>query len=467
MATPQQIPIKFVKSLVAPGSSKFTATQASRFFHKLLYEFWGFCVNGGTSLITAGGFTSVVYPSGFQSGTLLAKGTDGTTSFGSNIFSSQAVDFTTVNSGSLINKYLVTWVPGSISTDDSVYLIIGVDDSSHIRVDVHSGGTRRLGNHPVFWDRNRINWRIVDIIGTSVLSGSGVSGSWGGSNMVLSMSGSSIVNPGQASSQLQVMHLTESAGANVGREGCVGIVISPSGSWNGSAFTDGSPVITGSLSFYEGFAGGVVSNGQVLYDLTAGVDFLIAHVKSEPNGTQGSLTAGTGFHVEIPKRLYAQPIDPNPIAWTLWSNNTPSQIANTYYNGFNMFGCDNLVHKWTTLVRSLGGTEVRSDYTNVAYGGGQWQQFAIPAWRFAGVSYDVEDDSYLTSDGTLSLSTPGQFSLSRARLRRVRFTTADLSKGSKFGDPVTGTKGWVHLINGILWPWDNTILPERPWRFGV
>jgi hypothetical protein len=464
MPSEQQIPIKFVKSLLASGSADFTPTQSSRFFEKLLYEFWGFCVNGGTSLTQPGGLVAVSYPANFQSGStvLLAQGNDGTTSFGTDVFSSPSTNFLNVNSGSLIGKYLVTWVPGSDSTDDSVYFIKSVEDATHIRVDINSGGTRRLGNHSCFWDRNNVKWRVVDLIASTKLSGS-----WNASYMVLNMVSAPSINPGQLVPQLQVMHLTESGGDYQGSEGGIGLVISPSGSWNGSTFTDPTPQLTGSVSYYTGFGTpGSVTNGQVNYTLIGAGDFIIAHVKGFPGGTQANL-AGTGFHVEVPKRLYPQANDPNPIAWLLWDNQTPSQVASTYYDGFRMVCRDGQVRRWTVLVRSPMGTGNRADYTGNAYGTGQWQQFSVPAWRFTNIGYDQDDDQFLASDGVLSLSLSSQFSAGRARLRKVKFSSAELPTGARLGDPILENRGWVHMINGILLPWDNSSQPERPWRFGV
>src|SRR5579871_6290511 len=212
MTTPLQIPIKYCKSLETPNTSWSLQNQAGalRFFQKLLYEWWGFCVNGGTSLTVPGGFAAINMPSGFQSGTLLMQGTDGSTSFGFDSFFSPSSNFILTSgssgivSGSLVGKYLVTWVPGSpglAATDDGVYLIKSVDDPQHLRLEMHSGGTRRLGNHPWFWDRNNINWRIVDIVQATHLAG------WADGNyQVLTFGGAPTVNPGQAQSQLQVFH---------------------------------------------------------------------------------------------------------------------------------------------------------------------------------------------------------------------------------------------------------------------
>lgn len=467
MPTAATLAVKYCKTLFASGSLTLTPVNASRIFHKILYEFWGFCVNGGTSLTVPGAIAGINMPVGFQSGTVIASGADGFTSFGSDVFSSPSTDFQTLNSGSLIGKYLVTWIPGSPgidNTDDGVYFIKSVEDASHIRVDIHSGGTRRLGNHPWFWDRQKINWRIVDIMGVAGLSG------WGdGLYQVLQLNGAPVINPGQANSQVKITHHTQSVG-NVGQEGAVGVQVSPGGTWTGSAFTDGAPEEI--VNFFN--SAGPLNPSNTTYSFIAGADFVIAECRSLVNGTQGAFSNGTGFHVEVPWRLYTLAADPNPICWVMWSNALPSQVAATYYNGFNMVCFDGTTRAWTTLVRSPGGSGVRSDFTGNAYGTGQWQQFAVPILpRWANIAFDgygdslLHNDQYISTDGVLSLSTPGNFSAARAKLRRVRFTAATLPKGSRLGDNITDPPGWVIVSNGVMWPWDDSLLPEGPWRFGV
>lgn len=462
MATAQEIPVKFVKSLLATGTSDFTPTHASRFVSRLLYEFWGFCVNGGNDLRQPGGIVDVRYPTGFSSGSsvLLASGSDGATTFGTDIFASFGTDFTHVNSGSLIGKYLVTWTPDGSSTDDSVYFIRSVADSHRLQVEVTSGGTRRLGNHACFWDRQGVNWRIVDIVAATYLSG------WqNGDFMVLSLPAAGDVNTGQAVPQLAVMHRTQSVGfgANIGAEGNVGIVVSPSGSWNvaSSSFSDGTTELVS--NWFNGTSSGSIPGGHTTYTFIGGKDFLIAEARSVTNGPQGTFTAGSGFHVEVPKRTQPRHVDPNPLAWLTWSNATPNQVAGTYYDGVVALDAAGTMTRMRTLVRSPGGTQVRPAYTGNAYGSGQWQQFGLPAFRFAFVSLNIDDITRLTSDGVLCSHLSGRFSVARSRLRRVRFTSADTKRGTCFGD----YPGWTHVANGVLWPWDNTLMPQGPWRFGV
>ena len=457
------IPIKHCKTLLASGSTTLTAAQTARFFDKLLYEFWGFCVNGSDSVLEPGGIASLSYPDGFASGSnvLLATGQDGFTFFGSNIFGSTSIDFSAVADGNLLGKYLVTWVEGSDSFDDGIYQILRVEDPTRIRVDIHSAGTRRLGNHPFFWARSNINFRIVDIMEATRLSG------WSTNHyMVLNFSGAPLVNPGQATTQVRVFHTSSLSG---GSEGTVGLVISPSGSWNPGAqtFTDGTPIASGSFAISNVQGVGSAGTSNVIFSLAGASDFLMGHVRALTGGPQGNATAGSGFHIEIPQRLYSGSVDPNPVAWVCWTNATPSQVANTYYNGWQMVGLTGSVNRWYALVRSPMGAKVRSEYTGKAYGTGQWQQFSDADHRFTFMNYDQDSNQYITSDGVLSYPVAGQFSSRRVRLRHVRFTMPTLARGARLGDPFFTGLAWTHLANGVLWPWDNSILPERPWRYGA
>ena len=463
--TTQQIPIKYCKALLASSSTTFTPSLGLRFFDKVLYEFWGFCVNGGESLTQPGGFAAVSYPDNFQSGsTLLAAGNDGSTEFASDIFESLGVDFTSVNSGSLYGKYLVLWQPGEDSMDDSIYRILSVEDPFHIRVDVHSGGTRRLGNHPWFWARNNIKWRIVDIDKAVDLSG------WGsGHYMVLNLVAASTVNPGQATPQVRYMHLT---GSTAGVECVSSLTFSPSGSFNpvSGTFTDATDEHKTTM-FVDSNAGTIL--GQASYTFIAARDFLIGHVRANSDSTttgggiQTGFGAGSGFHIEVPKRLYPSNIDPNPIAWMTWSNASPNQIAASYYTGIRMVGRTGTVRNYTTLVRSPHGTIVNPTYVGGAFGGGQWQQFGAQSARFSKPAYNVEDNYFITSDGLLMYPHAPEFTAGRVRLRRVRFTAAGLKEAARVGDPITDPQGWMHVSNGVLWPWDNSILPQGPRKFGV
>lgn len=434
--TAPDIPLKFIKTLVATGS--LSTTETGRFFTKLLYEFWGFCVNGGISLTVPGGFapvSGVIAPSGFESGStvLWATGKDGLTDFGDNAFHSDSINFITLDTqngsrGALIGKYLVTWQDNSDSTDDSVYPIIGILDSNTIRVQTEVGGTRRLGNKAWFRKRGGINFRVVDILAATKLA------NWNdGTGLVLQFNRASDVNAGQATSQVKVSL------RNTQQD--VGIIVSPSGSWSGTSFTDGTPEMTANWFSLAG-----VFNSWVLI---GGRDAILAnYVPIDPSAARTS----SGLHVEVPKRLYTGSIDPNPMAFNLWAQSTPSELSTNYTN-MHMVGRDSAVRPYVTLARCPWGAYIDTAITAVS--GGIWQNFSqtLSSGRYVNFNYNLWTDKFITSDAVLGCNVGGQYSLARARLRRVRFTSNNQFKGFRYGDI-----DWVFLVNGVLWPWDNSML---------
>lgn len=441
--TAPNIPLKFIKTLNTTGS--LSQTEAGRFFLKLLYEFWGFCVNGEDDLLNPRGFAAVsgvLAPSGFDSGstTLWGQGRDGITDFGSDFFHSDSLNFITLDQGSgtgnnatrgqLWGKYLVTWIPGSDSTDDSIYPITSIVDAHTIRVEVEVGGTRRLGNKAFFRKRSGIRFRVVDIFAATKLA------NWvDGSGLVLEFSGSSTVNPGQATTQMKV-----SARAT---QTSIGLIVSPSGSWNGTNFTDGASEMTQNW-FYTNTA------GFGAFNLIGGKDSLLVILR----GIDGAWTNGStsGMHFEIPKRLYTGSVDPNPVAYNSWANSAPSQLAANFTN-MHMIDTQGVPRPYVTLARCPWGTVVDTAVTAVS--GGIWAGFTQTgtAGRYVNFNYNPYTDQFITSDAVLGSNTTGQFSLARARLRRVRFTSRNQFTNFRYGDI-----DWVYLSGGVLWPWDNSML---------
>ena len=435
--TAPNIPLKFIKTLNTTGS--LSQAEAGRFFIKLLYEFWGFCVNGTSNLTVAGGFapvSGVLCPDNFQSGStvLWGQGNDGITDFGTNFFSSKTVTFGSLNllnstPGQLIGKYLVTWKPDSDSTDDSVYPIIAVVDNNTIRLETQVGGTRRLGNKAFFTKRTGVHFRVVDILAATKLA------SWtDGSGLVMQFNKASTVNPGQANSQVKVSL------RNVQRD--VGIIISPSGSWNGLNFTDGATEITSNW-FYT------ATSGFGAFVLIGGRDCLLTNNR----GIDGAWASGantSGMHIEIPKRLLTASVDPNPVVFNMWANATLSQLASTYA-GMRMVDHDGIIRPMITLARCPWGQHIDTAVTAVS--GGIWQGFSTTPNRYLNMNYNPIEDKFITSDAVLGNQSGGHFSLARVRLRRTRFTANQQFKGFRYGDI-----DWVFMANGVLWPWDNTQL---------
>jgi hypothetical protein len=426
-------PVKLVKQLESNGFY-LTPSLASRWVFKLLYEFWGFVINGSGDALSPSGFAisgGINLPTLVTSG-VIAAGSDGVTTFGGGTFFSPTTDFINLNvTGSLLNKYVVIWQSGSTSFDDGIYKIQYVDSSNRLILDTTTGGTPRLGNKPVFWDRENIMFRVVDLE-----QAMNVSGWHDGQGLTFQFDGAGDVNPGQLSSQFNLSLMSTQL--------IVSMSISPSGTWNGRTFIDSGSSVN--QMFYPG--GG--TSGRLVVSMAGAKDFLMCHIDGEDQTLQGSNNP-TGFHVEIPKRLYPKENDPNPITFMTFDTSVPlSQTSGSYNNGFRMIGQDGVLRNWTTLVRAPMGSFTNTSFVSVGNGllqgitsGSSWNRI------------DVNDhtNKRLITDGVLHLNQSGSFSMARCRLRRVRFTTAMTPTGTRFGND------WIHMKSGILWPWNNTRLP--------
>lgn len=429
--------LKLVKALESQGFF-LTPTQGARWVLKILYEYWGFVVNGGTDPLTPAGFAvsgGINLPALVLSG-VIASANDGATSFGSNTLFSPSTNFTSLNvSGSLLNKYVVMWKSSSTSFDDGIYKIEYVDSTNRIILDTSTGGTPRLGNKPVFWDRDGICFRIVDVAGTTNASG------WNSTQgLTFQFNGASDVNPGQSLSQF---NLTLQTLPNIGDLGLMSMSISPSGSWNGTSFVD-----SGSSSNQVLFPAS--PSGRLVCSIAGGKDFLACHINGI-DGTVNGTTNPTGFHVEIPKRLYPKQNDPNPITFMVWDSTVPlSQVSGSYNTGFRMIGADGVLRLWTTLVRAPMGSFTNTTFVSQSLG--VWQGIDSNSY-LQGLDLNLHTNKRLITDAVLHLNQSGEFSFARCRLRRVRFTTQSTPTGTRFGTD------WIHMISGILWPWNNTVIP--------
>lgn len=419
---------KFVRAhFVSPTLS---TTVANRWVFKLVYEFWGFCVNGGDSLTVPGGFASsgsvnplsgaVIFPAGFESGStvLLASGSDGMTDAGMPFFNVTNPIF----SSSYVGKHLVTWKSGSTSTDDSVYEITQWLNSSSIRVKVYQGGTPYSSSlHPAFDQRTQVKYRVIDFNAAANLSGY-----TNNDGLVLQFNGAGLVNTGQLNSQCRLRHTTAPG---------LGITASPSGSWTpiSGTFTDPSVESTGTWSF--------VGPGYI--SLWGAQDYIIVHAK----GNASALPMW--YHIEIPARLYPQQMDPNVITW-LHAQATPEH---TNYEGqMRMLSpTDGATRSWSMLVRSQVGanwhiTMFPAPYAIRTLTNGRWNN----------VWFNPFTNKFVLVDSVLALTNVSQqFCLARVRVRRVRFTALIIPKMQRLGDHGE----WLFTEHGILWPWDNAVLP--------
>lgn len=420
------------KYLRAHAIDSTTPTQSLVWFMKVLYEFWGYCYNTPESHdIGALGFPvgGIDMPAGFESGSLLHTGSSGYTVLGESIFRDDIADFT---SGSLAGKHLVTWKSGSTINDDGIYKIKRIFGSSSMLVDTNHGATPYTGSlTPLFTDRSSILYRIVDFNDTatniSMLSGS---------SLVLEISGASTVNSGQIDPHFRVK-FTEDAGDNIE------ISWSPSGSWNGSGFGS-DEVVANDRDWSDN-----VTTGEGFLTLICASDFMVTHWKGVWNDE------GSGFHFEIPKRLYPQQNDPNPIAASIWGNDeiSPDPASTNYGDAAWYMHTPPLdtIDIWKPLAIPYWG----QTYATSLGGSGTALKTLIPGRR-NGMGHNPITDKFYVSDVILSFINSTEFySLSRVRMRRFRLTsnlTPDFSR--------LGTNGeWIKLNDGILWPWDNAILP--------
>lgn len=435
---------KFVKAHFI--NSSVSQANALRWSHKLIYEFWGFCVNGADSLTVPGGFapvSGVLFPAGFQSSSaavLLATGSDGVTVAGMPFFTAPSVNWT---SASLINKWLVTWKSSSLSTDDSIYPIIQVINSSTIRLDVNAGGTAYSGTlHPSFADRTGINFRVVDFNAAVAMAGYTADAD----GLVLQLNGAYLVNTGQVAPQCRT-RIRTSVGANLPN---ISFTLSASGSWTPASssgfFTDGAAEVQPGSNW---FAGGA-ANGTGYVTLIGAQDFLLYHLRGQ---WQGGGNIGCPMHIEVPQRLYPQNNDPNPVTGMNPGSNSVTTTSTTlnYGGGFSAFHPpDGTTRSWQSMIRSPFG-----DYFNSLPAPSN-KPDNIANGRFNEAFFNVFTNKFLMFD--LAMGLPGitnQYAAMRFKLRRVRWVPKLTPTNQRFGDHGE----WVHINNGILWPWDNSILP--------
>jgi hypothetical protein len=456
---------KFVRSIAVTPPTTLGANGCMLWIMKVIWEFWGFCVNGSNDLLNPGGMASsnltgsyISMPTGFMSGTtvLLASGSDGYTLAGNPYFN---VTTSSPFRYDIAGKWLVTWKSGSTSTDDSVYRISRWISSSSITIDVSTGGTPgpSSGSMPALAARSNINYRVVDCLAVANLSGFSA-----GNYIVMQMDDANSVNVGQRNSQFKLM--CNNAGGSNNTD--LSVTLSPSGSWDGTHFvgesypdihgeTDNSGPSTGGWGAPDWFhsSGG----GSGFLTMIGGKGFLIC----QAGGPFMPFSVGSAFHVEIPDRLYPQANDPNPIcainlggykfyvvsqpgyAWTSWRFPSPY---------------DTVQRRWAVVTRSPTGSYLNSSmWPNSATDSVQNSRWPI--------LYNKITNQVLLPDPFLSLPTingqvsaTGQFSLVRARIRSVKYMSG-FSRFARFDDAAGGR--WIHAGNGIVLPWDHSIVPNR------
>lgn len=508
--------MKFIRGMIYPNAN--SGGRGWQWRLKWAYEFWGFCVNGTSSLTIPGGMASnngVNMPANFTGGTsLMASGTDGshpivdgTLFSGDCVFTAQSsTPFTTA----MVGKILVIWKPNSNSSEDSMYLITALVSSSQVMININTGGTpNATTKHPSMTARTGVNYRVVDMETGSAFA------NMNGAHIVLQTDASSI-NPGQANSQIQFTLKGTDQSATCD------IALSGTASWNGStstvtAATNATPIVittsaphgllTGQSVTIYGVAGNTAANGNWIITSTGTNTFSLIGsvgngaytsggtvynafqldgytglVNANPNTSQaytGGQTAITmiadktffichireqdlfqfnyqsSFHFEIPQRLYPQGQDLHPMAIMFFLGGT-SLTTSATTNSYGG-GFYMRTHTSDTVTMRTYRTLVkamRGDGTPDVFG----QQ--LSDYR---VGYNTITGTIPSSDGILCL--PGisnQYSLARVKLRTVKFTGTHVPKHHRIG--LNGE--FIQMQNGICWPWDNTIIPFQLLLFG-
>lgn len=265
---------------------------------KWMYEFWGFAINGINSATIPGGFASnngITMPTNFTGGTsLLTSGSDGSHSaVGGELFSGDCVFTATASTPfttSMANKAMVIWVPGSNSSEDSIYLISRVISSTQVVLNINTGGTPDpTTKHPIMSARTGVYYRVVDMeAGSNSLNNTTF-----GNNLVFDVRGS-LINPGQGNvdgySQLQISTSVANNSFFNGTPAWVDAMISTSGSgsWDGyqvpiinvtnanptvvtTAFPHG--IVSGQTITITGVAGQYYANGTYIANVLSATTF--------------------------------------------------------------------------------------------------------------------------------------------------------------------------------------------------
>lgn len=445
--------VKFIRAHQATITAG--ANGCVLYWMKLLYEFWGFCVNGGSDLKVPGGFATIsgslapnylsMAPT-FESGTavLLASGSDGSTSYGTDVFTAPSVDWT---SGSMVGKWLVTWKSGSTSTDDSVYPIVKVIGSQSIRVDVCSGGTPMSSskNELRFGERSSVNFRVVDFAAAHALVG------YASGNYLILQFDASIVNVGQTNSQARI-GLASTSDGMISRGT---IALSASGSWNGTSFSDLGPELIPDGGGFSTYSWANNSNGTTYFTFWGDRGGIVTHAA-------GSIAQSPSwFHIEVPRRLFTGSRDPNPICCAnvgkiglLATNFVTAQNWSAGWMVHNPL--DNVsVRRYMVMVRNVGGHNATFFYGST---------MGPVTERNKQSFYNVTTRKFVVQDVVLShRATSNSYTMGRCQLRLTAFASGPYQANTKLGQ-----RGeWISVGGGVLWPWDNAQMPQSLFPVGV
>ncbi len=433
--------LKFCRNL---GYTSQVSSGASdlRLVLKLASEFWSYCINGGASVTTPGGLASPTpstLPSNFLdphtgATVLMASGTNAVTLLNGDTVTSVSAPFT----AAMVGKYITLWKAASGSSEDSVYQITAFDSTSQIRVNVANGGVPSPTTlRPQFTARTSINFRVIDAGAASILTFAA------GQYVVWQMTPT---QAGQANGQIQIF--LRAGNPNLTNPG---FVLSPGGTWNGSAFTDGTTEVQGNQIASTGWFSQATAGLSGSVTMIGDKDGLIIIVNG---GNVSASTNSSGVHFEMPVRNYPQANDPNPITVMTWGqeNLRTNQTTTQYGGGFVMRWQDGTTRKMRTTSKSyFGNGDASKTFGHVSFIEGSYA-FSTSLGKVLA-----------TEAGLAGVAVAGQYQLGRCRFKYLRFCSAAIPSYHRIGD----NGEYIHLTSGICVPWDNTILPAALLPYGA
>ncbi len=397
----------------------------------------GFPSSGTLNIVTSTGNQVVTYTSTTSTSFTGCSGGTGTLTTGNLVTAPQ---FTGCTGGTGVLSANGSVTSNQPSTDDSIYRILSVPSGNQLQIIPFSGGTpdiSTLKNN--ITSRAALNYRVIDVIAASQLAVAS------GNYFIGNLLGAPNINSGQAVSQFQFL-----LRGTANTFGQIGMVASPNGSWSGSAFSgtgSNAPMTernnannlnyTGTTSAANGFA-----------TMVADTDFFFSQVCDTTNSNGAANAKGMYFLVTTPQRLYTQAQDPNLIAVLVGGNGlNTSNGTDSFSNSFGMVGFDGVTRSHQLISRNLVG-----DTANASVGTTYTVGFDLDS-RLA---FQGKSSQILMGEALMSVSSAlGQFSFARARMRPVRFTSSSLPQYYLIGN----SGEFIHLANGLLLPWDGSILP--------
>jgi hypothetical protein len=401
---------------IASGSSGATLPQAVIAVNSTV----GFPTSGTIFIATSAGVQQVTYNGTNANSFTGCSGGTGT------ILTNAAV--TTLNS----------------STDNSIYRIIAVNGTTQLVVAPFTGGTPDISTlKPNLTSRSAVNYRVIDVVAASQLAVAS------GNYFVATMIGPGNINAGQSNSQFQFLLRGSSTPF-----GQLGIVASPTASWNGvSAFVSpggASATITERNTSTSNNFTGTGANVVGVCTIIADLDFIFAHVKSSNSN------AATGFYffITTPLRLYTLAQDPNPMTAMVGANalyaGGDSLSRDSLANTLAMPGTDGVIRTQRLLSRNFSGDVNKPGSSNTL--GDNW---AIGPNLPTFLGFQERTGQIVIGDALIASDSAGQFYINRCKFRPFMFTTG----GVPLYHLVGNNGEFIHVGNGILLPWDGSILP--------